>query len=141
MLKTYSLHEINEYAEKDSYSVRLDGFGTEGLLLYGVKIVKSNKGRTITIYNTMRHGEYYDEITESEYAHFALNGWRLGVYYVATNNYKSKIEYLTQRIADDNNDRPQLTASLRSQLELTENKLEKIQKKLWQTIHTKPSAQ
>ena len=141
LLKVYDLHEIYESAQKDKYAVRLDGFNTEGMLLYGVKVVKSNKGNTITIYNTMRHGEYYDEITESEYNHFALNGWRLGVYNVAINNYKSKIEYLTQRIADDNNERPPVTASLQSQLKSTEIKLKKIEQRLWKTIRTKPSAQ
>ena len=138
MLKVYDLHDIYESAEKDRYSVRLDGFGTEGLLLYGVKIVKSNKGKTITIYNTMRHGEYYDEITDSEYNHFALNGWRLGVYHVAANNYKQKIEHLLGKLKDDSNEKHSYTMSLRAQLELTENKLKKIEQKLWRTIHTKP---
>ena len=141
LLKTYSLNDIYSSAESDKYSVRLDGYDTEGFLLYGVKIVRSNRGRTITIYNTMRHGEYYDEISDSQYDRFTLDGWRVGVYRVAIDNYKDKIEVLLQKIGCDFQDRPSYTASLQSQLKLTETKLKKIEQKLWKTIHTKPSAQ
>ncbi len=141
LLRVYSLEDIYSLAESDKYSVRLDGYGTEGFLLYGVKIVRSDRGRIITIYNTMRHGEYYDEISDSQYDMFTLDGWRIGVYRVAIDNYKDKIEVLSEKIDCDFKDRPSYTASLQSQLKSTENKLKKIEQKLWKAIHTKPSAQ
>lgn len=139
-LKIYSLQDIYESAEKDVYSVRLDGLDYEAFLLYGIKIVRFHKDGKIQILNTMRNGEYYEEVSPGEYTRFSLNGWRLGVYDVAIYNYKSKLESINLRISHDLLDRPTYTASLYHQKNANESRLKKIEEKKWRTLNTKSLA-
>ena len=141
MSKVYDLREIYELAKNDAYSIQLGSDESEGYLLYGVKIVRSNKEKAITIYNTMLQGDYYDEVTSREYSVFEQEGWRLGVYNVCIENYKNKITSLLKKIEDDDFERPSHTSSLQQQLKKSKEKLQKIEEQKWKTIHTKLSAQ
>jgi len=139
-LKIYSLQDIYESAQNDVYSVRLDGLDYEAFLLYGIKIVRFHNSGKIQILNTMRNGEYYEEVSQGEYTRFSLNGWRLGVYDVAIYNYKSKLESINTKISYDLLDRPSYTKSLYHQKSANESKLKKIEEKKWKTLNTKSLA-
>ena len=139
-LKTYSLQEIYDSASKDVYSVRLDGIDYEAFLLYGIKIISHHKSGKIQIVNTLRNGEYYQEITDLEYLEFSTSGWRLGVYEVAIKNYNRKLDLINEKISEDILDRPSYTASLTHQKRTNEIRLKKIEDKKWKTINTKSLA-
>ena len=133
----YSLPEIFESAKDDYYSVRLDGLDNEGFLLYGIKIVKYIKDERIVILNTLRNGEFYEEVSRDEYAQFHVSGWRLGVYDIAIANYLRKIKMIEERASKDPFDSQKYTSSLVNQLELNQNRLQLIAEKKWKAITTK----
>lgn len=136
----YSLPEIFESAKEDYYSVRLDGLDNEGFLLYGIKIVKHNKDNKIVILNTLKNGEFYEEVSRDEYAQFRVSGWRLGVYDIAIVNYLRKIKMIEERASKDPFDNHKYTLSLVNQLELNQNRLQSIEEKKWKAITTRSSA-
>jgi hypothetical protein len=133
----YSLEQIFESSKKDFYSVRLDGLDSEGFLLYGIKIVKYHKDERIVILNTLKNGEFYEEVSRDEYAQFHINGWRLGVYDIAIVNYLRKIKMIEERSLKDPFDNQKYTASLLNQLELNQSRLQSIEEKKWKAIITK----
>lgn len=67
-------------------------------LWYGVKISKDLLTQQIVIYNTTIGGDYYKEISNSDYERFLINGWELGVSYIRLNNYLRKISNINNLI-------------------------------------------
>ncbi|MHA1482223.1 MAG: hypothetical protein ACTSQA_02150 [Candidatus Heimdallarchaeaceae archaeon] len=69
-------------------------------LWHGIKICKDKATNTIIIYNTTLGGNYYAEINPNEYKAFMEEGWKTGVYFVASLNYRRKLEVINKRIKD-----------------------------------------
>ena len=73
------------------FSIPLDGFGYEGRLVKGVKIVRDNETHEVKIYNTSLGGDFYTEVTKKQYKVFETKGWYAGVQSVQVSNLKRAI--------------------------------------------------
>ena len=80
--------KLFEDAMRDIHSIPLDGFGYQGRLVKGVKIVIDNETQEIKIYNTSLGGDFYKEVTKKQYKIFETDGWQLGVRSVQISNLK-----------------------------------------------------
>jgi len=98
-----TLENVLTEAVNDSYSVNLDGTSTQARLVMGVKIIKDNERDSIKIYNTHKGGDYYREITGSEYSVFEGKGWRHGVYMVAIGNYIDSLDSIQDLVRGEVN--------------------------------------
>ena len=80
----FSLHDIFEQAEVDKHSINLNSPPFKGRLLYGIKIISCYRVKTkvheVTILNTQKGGNRYEEISSNEYEIFQSFGWNYGVY-------------------------------------------------------------
>ena len=85
------LSKLFDDADRDVRSIPLDGFGYQGRLVKGVKIVMDNETHEIKIYNTSLGGDFYQEINKKQYKVFETEGWRSGVKSVQIANLKRTI--------------------------------------------------
>ena len=83
--------KLFEDADRDIRSIPLDGFGYQGRLVKGVKIVMDNETQEIKIYNTSLGGDFYQEISKRQYKIFKTEGWKPGVLSVQVANLKRTI--------------------------------------------------
>ena len=94
----YTLEEVFNEALKDPYVASLDTKNVEARIIFGIKIVKIKEGGDVSILNTSKGGNYYEEITEEEYKNFTKKGWRYGVYIVSLSNYRTKLDSIDSKI-------------------------------------------
>ena len=66
------LSKLFDDADRDVRSIPLDGFGYQGRLVKGVKIVMDNETHEIKIYNTSLGGDFYQEINKKQYKVFEM---------------------------------------------------------------------
>lgn len=97
-MQGYSLKEIWEMAKEDSFAAALDFQGHEARLCYGIKIVYDISTKTITLFNTAKGGDFYQELSKDELDRFKANGWRAGVYLTALDTIKEKLALLEIKI-------------------------------------------
>jgi thiamine kinase-like enzyme len=83
--------KLFEDADRDIHSIPLDGYGYQGRLVTGVKIVMDNETQEIKIYNTSLGGDFYTEVTKRQYKIFETDGWYAGIKSVQISNLKRKI--------------------------------------------------
>ena len=98
-MKPKTLEEIFNESLNDSESVNLDGKGYESRMMKGVRII--NENGNIQIFNP-KGKDYYEELTENEYALFN-QGWRLGVYNLVLKVYRKRLNFIEKRIAQEIN--------------------------------------
>ena len=98
----YKLLEIYQQAETDEVSTKTDGPGYKGRLRQGIKITKENN--RVQIFNTT-WGDFYKEITPSEYTIFVEHGWVIGIYKMALHNYKRKLNVIELKMRAEVNTR------------------------------------
>ena len=97
-MQGYSLKEIWEMAKEDSFTAALDFQGHEARLCYGIKIVYDISTKTITLFNTAKGGDFYQELSKDELDIFKANGWRAGVYLIALDTITEKLDLLEVKI-------------------------------------------
>lgn len=95
--------KLFEDADRDIHSIPLDGFGYQGRLVKGVKIVIDNETQEIKIYNTSLGGDFYKEVTKRQYKVFESEGWKAGVRSVQIANTKRRIRDLIRLMNMDSN--------------------------------------
>ena len=93
-----TLQDVFKEAKDHSLCVQGDSNVESFSLWHGVKICKDKGTESIVIYNTTIGGNYYSEIQPYEYKTFLEDGWKVGVYFVASLNYRRKLETINQRI-------------------------------------------
>jgi hypothetical protein len=99
----YSLEDIFQQSVIDPYASPLNGRGYKSMNVYGIKSVKDNETGDVEIFNTTRSGNYYVEISESDYEVFLTHGWRYGVYELSLSNYRSKLDWIEHKIKKEVN--------------------------------------
>jgi len=95
-----TLEDVFNEAKSHTLCVQGDSPNESYSLWHGVKICKDKGTQTIIIYNTTIGGNYYAEIKPYEYKAFREEGWKRGVYFVSSLNYKRKLETINKRIKD-----------------------------------------
>lgn len=93
-----SLMDTFNQAGKDADSAPLTGIEYIGYIGSGVKITKDINTNEVHIYNTHLGGDYYREISKSDYLFFLENGWKLGVIHIALYNCNAKLLVNQRRI-------------------------------------------
>tara|TARA_R100001440_G_scaffold64948_2_gene85703 strand:+ start:217 stop:615 length:399 start_codon:yes stop_codon:yes gene_type:complete len=125
------LHNVFREAYKDESATKINGEDYKAVLLLGIKIILYQDD-TLTIFNTSKGGDYYQEISEDEYTLFIEKGWRYALYTMAIDRYTAKTENIREKIREEINTRnnTRYLDFLKSNLELTMNKYYKITQKL-----------
>ncbi len=128
----YRVIDIWEQAKQDEFAVALDGDGFEARLCYGTKIVNDFDTDSIKFYNTTKGGGFYKELTATEIAYFCEMGWRGGVYQIAVETYKEKLDKIEDAIKREMNSRknPKQIQSLKSARERILNQYRKMKSKI-----------
>ena len=115
------------------HSIPLDGFGYQGRLVKGVKIVRDNETHEIKIYNTSLGGDFYQEINKKQYKVFETEGWHAGVRSVQIANLKRNIRDKIRLMHQEPTNGRRIT--------LFENKIKKLKDELQQVekgVHKPP---
>ena len=94
----YSLKEIYHQAEQDEECGILDSLDYDARICRAIKIVQCNETTDVVILNTTLGGEYYKEITKTEYDIFYTNGWKIGIYVLSLSNYRRKLLRIDDKI-------------------------------------------
>ena len=92
------LSRVWDEAIRDHNSANLNNHVEDARIRYGIKIVNTDKG--VFIYNTSFGGDYYNEVTLEQYLSFQKNGWKLGCYLIAKENYLNKLDKVDHRIRE-----------------------------------------
>jgi len=74
---------------------------TESYIYKGIKFKK--KLDNITIYNTKKRGDYYQEINPQQYDVFFEHGIKYGCYQVMTDNYEESLDRISIKIQEEIN--------------------------------------
>jgi len=93
------MEQVFKQASLDGISTRLTTPVSESYIYKGVKIIKDEDG--IRVLNTKFNGDYYQEVTNEEYAIFKRNGWRVGCYLVATSNNRKALNIISDKIQEE----------------------------------------
>ena len=93
------MEQVFKQASRDGLSTRLTTPVSESYIYKGVKIIKDEDG--VRILNTKFNGDYYQEVTNEEYAIFEKNGWRVGCYLVATRNNRKALNIISEKIQEE----------------------------------------
>tara|TARA_R100000935_G_C2798570_1_gene149358 strand:+ start:626 stop:1069 length:444 start_codon:yes stop_codon:yes gene_type:complete len=101
----HRLNEIFNEATIDTYAITLNGDGYESRMVYGVKIIRDKKSKSVEIINTAQGGDYYRKLSPEQLNIFIENGWRKGVYVLSLSNYRSKLDLIEGRIQKEINGR------------------------------------
>jgi hypothetical protein len=101
-------------------------------MVYGCKIVREYEGGIIFIQNTTKGGDFYKVLTDDEMEPFFEKGWRHGVYILALDNYRRKLDAIEKFIRREMNGRqnPKIITSLKSHRERILSKYNTITNKL-----------
>lgn len=112
----YSLEDLFKQAILDNLATILDSPCCEARMVYGCKIIKDKETSAITIYNTTKGGDFYQELLDHEVDIFHAFGWRHGVYIISLDNYKRKLDKIEKLIRKEMNGRqnPKIITSLKS---------------------------
>jgi len=98
----YQLIDVYKQANTDEVSINVDGKGYEARLRQGIKITRERE--SVQIFNTTQ-GVFYKEITLQDYEMFLEYGWVIGVYMLALQNYKRKLEVIENKMRNEINSR------------------------------------
>jgi hypothetical protein len=131
-ITTYDkLNMLFEDALKDGYATNMDGEDYEARLSYGIKIVR-NKDMSVSLFNTFKGGDYYQELNDDEYGIFLEKGWKHGLYKLCIKRYREKIDTINLKLRDEKNTRnnSRYIDFLKSTLKDTFDKYNTITKKL-----------
>ena len=128
----YTLEQLFNQAVLDNLAVNLDSPIAEARMVYGCKIVREYEDGIIFIQNTAKGGDFYKVLTEEELEPFIEKGWRHGVYVVALDNYRRKLDAVERAIRQEMNGRqnPKIITSLKSHRERILNKYNIVTQKL-----------
>lgn len=128
----YTLEELFEQACVDNLATILDSPTYQARLVYGCKIIKENDTGNIIIQDTTKGGDFYRQLSEEELDIFVDNGWRYGVYIIALDSYKRKLDTIEKSIRREMNGRqnPKIITSLKSHRSRILNKYNLITQKL-----------
>jgi hypothetical protein len=128
----YTLEDILEQAQEDSYTASLDGDGMEANILYGIRIEKIKHTGEINIHNTTKGGDFYSLVPKEELEDFFERGWRYGVFNLALSNYRSKLDIIESKIRDEVNSRKNAKhiQSLKANRERIMQRFAKVSQKL-----------
>jgi|TARA_R110000796_G_scaffold583_3_gene2059 hypothetical protein len=95
----FTLYEIFEQAQLDKYSINVNAPPFKGRLLYGIKIINCYRAKTkvneVTILNTQKGGDQYQEISPNDYEVFQSFGWNYGVYVLSLSNCSLKMDKIS----------------------------------------------
>jgi hypothetical protein len=133
----FTLNDIFEQATLDKHSVSLNAPPFEGRLLDGIKIIHCYRVKTktheITILNTQKGGDRYQEVSTMEYEVFMLYGWSHGVCILSLSNCCLKIDKLTNSLEFEETQLPRrdrILGNLENQLNKSKSKHNKLINKL-----------
>lgn len=94
-----TLQEIWTEATRLNVAVRLRTPTSDSVIYKGIKI--ELKDEEVRIYNTRLSGDFYKELTATEYQIFTDNGFQYGVYAMCINNYRVILNKLAIKIRDE----------------------------------------
>ncbi len=97
------LSKVWDEAIRDHNSANLNNPTEDARLRYGIKIVNTDQG--VFIYNTSFGGDYYNEVTLNQYLLFQKNGWKMGCYLIAKENYLSRLDRIERKMREEVNNR------------------------------------
>jgi hypothetical protein len=128
----YTLEQLFNQAVLDNMATILDSTIAEARMVYGCKIVREYEGGIIFIQNTTKGGDFYKVLTDDEMEPFFEKGWRHGVYILALDNYRRKLDAIEKFIRREMNGRqnPKIITSLKSHRERILSKYNTITNKL-----------
>ncbi len=98
-----NLEHVWVSANKDRNSLNLDTTNNQSRINFGIKITKDNHSGQIKIFNTSIGGDYYTELSISEYVSFSTLGWRGGCYELTLANCKRKLSMIENKIKSEIN--------------------------------------
>ena len=110
-----TIEDVWNQAKEDDYASVLDGNTYDSRMVFGVKIAYDYDTKAVTLWNTGRGGDFYNEIENLE--PFLQHGWRYGVYTIALDNYKFKLDKVEQSMRNEINGKrnPKQIKSLKNQ--------------------------
>ena len=128
----YTLEDILEQAQEDSYTASLDGDGMEANILYGIRIEKIKHTGEIDMHDITKGGDFYSLVPKEDLEDFFERGWRYGVFNLALSNYRSKLDIIESKIRDEVNSRKNAKhiQSLKANRERIMQRFTKVSQKL-----------
>lgn len=97
------LTDIFLQASKDFASRSLHGKGYQAYIFLGFKIVKDNRTEVVNIFDPIKSGNYYTQVSDQDYELFCQHGWRKAILLLTLKKYKLKLELLKDKIRDEKN--------------------------------------
>ena len=97
----FNLAHVWEQAVSDYGSANLDTRLEQARLSYGIKIVY--RAGEIIIYNTTIGGDYYIELSGTEYLIFEEHGWKVGCYRMVLDNCIERLDHIERKIRVETN--------------------------------------
>jgi restriction endonuclease len=123
--------KVFEQARNSESSFSISDSSAECYIDNGVKICRDLRTNEVTIYNTMRGGDYYEQLTPRELNNFEELGWEVASVMLNLSEISKKRSHIKALIENDNGERPEQTKSLL-------NRLNQIQER-WNRVNTKLS--
>jgi hypothetical protein len=127
----YSLEQIFQQAKELRTSAKMSYDGVDSVVWYGVKISHNVSKDQYTIYNVSNKGDYYEELSEEEYANFILNGWELACYDMSIANYERKVQKIKDLLYPESNRTPHVNRMIDNYLSNIDTLTETINKIKW----------
>tara|TARA_R110002020_G_scaffold137295_1_gene306221 strand:- start:1466 stop:1870 length:405 start_codon:yes stop_codon:yes gene_type:complete len=129
----YERADIFAQAEQVKGSVRMESNAEISHLLHGVKLIYDKKVDCITILDTTRGGDYFKEMSKTDYSHFYSKGWLHGVYHIALQTYQRKLDLIGEKIKNEVNTRKndKHMKSLKESRKSYLNRYSKVKQKLY----------
>jgi hypothetical protein len=127
----YSLEQIFQQAKELRTSAKISYDGVDSVVWYGVKISHHVSKDQYTIYNVANKGDYYEEISEEDYANFVLHGWELACYDISIANYEQKVQKIKDLLYPESSRTPHVNRMIDNYLSNIDTLTETINKIKW----------
>ena len=85
------LTDIFLQASKDFASRSLHGKGYQAYIFLGFKIVKDNRTEVVNIFDPIKSGNYYTQVSDQDYELFCQHGWRKAILLLTLKNINSNL--------------------------------------------------
>lgn len=125
-----TLLEVFQEAKESRSSSSLSDSSSECYIDNGIKICRDRATNEIVIFNTMKGGDYYDEINYKEMEMFTELGWHTASVMLALQDATKKRSHAKALIENDDGKRPEYTKTLNRKLNLIQEKWNRINTKL-----------
>ena len=93
-----NLKEIFAQAQKDNYSVKINGNGYESVILYNTKLVRDNKTQDVIALNCYNDSHYYSNMKVEDLAVSISEGWKPGCYRISLKKHINKLKVIEVKL-------------------------------------------